>query len=327
MKRFAYIEIFWGLGIILVVFGHIYLKDIAHNWIYSFHMPLFFFASGWLYKEKPIVLDIKRRIQTIVIPYFSIGLLILLYWQFFERRFRNSDLSFLQSVLGLISGQYDYLDFNVHLWFLPCFFVTVLFYNALVRIGNKWQKGRVVALLIAFIMSIIYVLIPLPSLPWGIDRVFCYIGFYAMGTVLSHLQIDEIIDRLPRLINYILVVLLILITFILSYFKLYTGIMWFVTALIGTVAVLIISMMINHNRILEYLGMISLTVLCIHGPIYRILIKLISMLLNMNTDAVRESLILAFVVTGLTLCLCAIAHQIINRFVPWMIGKNRTDKI
>ena len=146
----------------------------------------------------------------------------------------------------------------------------------------------------------------------------------------AHLKedvIDEIIDRLPRLINCILVVLLILITFILSYFKLYTGIMWFVTAPIGTVAVLIISMMINHNRILEYLGMISLTVLCIHGPIYRILIKLISMLLNMNTDAVRESLILAFVVTGLTLCLCAIAHQIINRFVPWMIGKNRTDKV
>ena len=47
-----------------------------------------------MYKEKSVLTDIKRRIQTIVVPYFSFGLLVLLYWQVIERRFRDSDMSF-----------------------------------------------------------------------------------------------------------------------------------------------------------------------------------------------------------------------------------------
>lgn len=55
-----------------------------------------------------------------------------------ERRFRDSDMSFMDSLLGLFSGCYDNLDFNVHLWFLPCFFVTVVLFNVLVNLG--WGK-------------------------------------------------------------------------------------------------------------------------------------------------------------------------------------------
>ena len=139
-NRLSYIDILKGFGIILVVFGHIYHNDIVVSWVYSFHMPLFFFAAGWLYKEKPVVVDIKRRFTTIMIPYFCFGSLTLLYWQLFERHFRNSDMSFVQSLFGLISGQYDYLDFNVHLWFLPCFFTVVIFYNILVRLGGGMAR-------------------------------------------------------------------------------------------------------------------------------------------------------------------------------------------
>ena len=92
-----------------------------------------------MYKEKSVLTDIKRRIQTIVVPYFSFGLLVLLYWQVIERRFRNSDMSFMDSLLGLFSGCYDNLDFNVHLWFLPCFFVTVALFQYTGQSG--WQEN------------------------------------------------------------------------------------------------------------------------------------------------------------------------------------------
>lgn len=39
------------LGIILVVVGHAFFnrgEDIVCQWIYTFHMPLFFFISGYL---------------------------------------------------------------------------------------------------------------------------------------------------------------------------------------------------------------------------------------------------------------------------------------
>ena len=100
-------------------------------------MPLFFLAGGWVYKEKPALTDIKRRIQTIVVPYFSFGLLVLIYWRGIERKFRDSDMGFMDSLFGLFSGCYDNLDFNVHLWFLPCFFVRVVLFYMLVNLGGK----------------------------------------------------------------------------------------------------------------------------------------------------------------------------------------------
>ena len=71
-SRLSWLDIMKGIGIILVVVvGHISSNKIIFNWLYSFHMPLFFFAAGWVYKKKQFLIDIKRRIQTIVIPYFS----------------------------------------------------------------------------------------------------------------------------------------------------------------------------------------------------------------------------------------------------------------
>ena len=89
-ERVHWIDIAKGLGIIAVVIGHIYHNKTMFNWLYSFHMPLFFFVAGYLYKQKDMLPDLKRRIQTIVIPYFSLGSIVLLYWALLERRFRDS---------------------------------------------------------------------------------------------------------------------------------------------------------------------------------------------------------------------------------------------
>ena len=79
--RLPWLDVLKGIGIILVVVGHVYSNKTIFNWLYSFHMPLFFFAAGWVYREKSVLYDIKHRFQTIAVPYFSFGLLILFYWQ------------------------------------------------------------------------------------------------------------------------------------------------------------------------------------------------------------------------------------------------------
>ena len=230
-----------------------------------------------MYKEKTILTDIKRRVQTIVVPYFSFGLLVLLYWQVIERRFRDSDMSFVESLIGLISGCYDNLDFNVHLWFLPCFFVTVVLFNIIVNLGS-----RKIAYILSALMSLIYVVLPMPELPWGINRMFKYIGFYAVGVFLAGRE-TKIADR--NVGTGVVAVVLLTVNFFLSLYNLITGLMWFVTALIGVTAMILISQFINENKILQYFGRISLIVLCIHGPVYRIVVKIVSVPLHMGTDA------------------------------------------
>ena len=283
--------------------------------LHSFHMPLFFLAAGWVYKEKPIITDIKRRIQTIVVPYFSFGLLILLYWQVIERRFRDSDMSFMNALFGLFSGCYDNLDFNVHLWFLPCFFVTVVLFNILVNMG-----GRKITYIVSALMSSVYVVLPMPELPWGFNRVFKYIGFYAVGVILAGRE-TRIVDRKIRIGT--VAVALIILNFFLSLHNLTTGFMWFVTAFIGVAAMILISQFVNENRILQYFGRISLMVLCIHGPVYRIVVKIVSVPLHMGTDAVRENVLLAMIVVVATMLICSVVYEVVVRIVPWMVGKKR----
>ena len=84
--------------------------------------------------------------------------------------------------------------------------------------------------------------------------------------------------------------------------------MWFVTALIGVAAVILISQLINENRILQYFGRISLIILCIHGPVYRIVVKIVSILLHVGTDAVRENFLLSMVVVAITMEICSTAY-------------------
>lgn len=95
------------------------------------------------------------------------------------------------------------------------------------------------------------------------------------------------------------------------------------TALIGVTAMILISQFINENKILQYFGRISLIVLCIHGPVYRILVKIVSIPLRMSTDAVRVNFLLAMIVVAVTMLICSIAYEIVIRIAPWMVGKKR----
>lgn len=114
---------------------------------------------------------------------------------------------------------------------------------------------------------------------------------------------------------------LLILNFFLSYHNLATAIMWLVTALIGVLALILISQLINQNRVLQYLGRISLIILCIHGPVYRIVVKIVSIPLHMGTDAVRENFLLAMIVVAVTMLICSVAYEIVVRIAPWMVGK------
>lgn len=316
-ERLSWLDVLKGIGIILVVIGHVYQNSAVFNWIYSFHMPLFFFAAGWVYKEKPILVDLKRRVQTIVVPYFSFGFLVLIYWQLIERRFRSSDMSFIDSLLGLISGEYGKLDFNVHLWFLPCFFMTVVLFNILVDFGHKKN-----AYIVATVMSIVYIVLSLPELLWGIDRVFKYIAFYACGTFMADMIGNfEIKER--KAVKLMVALCLISVNFFFVYHSRLNGVVWFITAFLGVFACALFSKAINKNRILQYCGRISIIVLCIHGPVYRIMIKILAVPLGVSTDVVRENFLLSMIVVTITMAICCVFYEVVVRVAPWMVGKKQ----
>ena len=54
-SRVEYIDLFRAIGIILMIMGHIKFGSHFDKWIHAFHMPMFFFISGWFYRRKDSV--------------------------------------------------------------------------------------------------------------------------------------------------------------------------------------------------------------------------------------------------------------------------------
>lgn len=75
-ERKEYIDAARGVGIVLLVLGHIVTgNSYLFNWIFSFHMPLFFFLSGMCVKQSDranVGLYIKKKLGTRMLPYFVI---------------------------------------------------------------------------------------------------------------------------------------------------------------------------------------------------------------------------------------------------------------
>lgn len=55
MERLVFIDNAKGIGIILMILGHIpNMPEFFHSWIYSFHMPLFFLYQDIYLMKKSI---------------------------------------------------------------------------------------------------------------------------------------------------------------------------------------------------------------------------------------------------------------------------------
>lgn len=321
-SRITWLDSLKGIGIILVLLGHIYNNDFVFNFVYSFHMPVFFFAAGYVYKDRPILIDLKRRIDTIVRPYFIFGGSVLIYWIFVERRFRESNCSISQAIIGLFLGQYTKLDFNVHLWFLPCFFVTVILFNIFTK-----EFGIKISYCIAIVLCVINIVLPVPEIPWGIDRMCKYIVFYAIGNwIHSKHQLFFNTNKVVHKISMIAVgVILLAFLWMLNQVSYLEHILWYVKALIGITSCVFISISTN-NAILQYLGKASIVVLSFHGPIYRVVIKIESVLLKCQTDEIRTNIIYVISVIIATLFCCMMIYQAIVRLCPWIIGRIKIEE-
>lgn len=76
-----------GIGIILMVVGHSGCPDILNRFIYMFHMPLFFFISGYLFKDKYLddnKLFVKRKIKGLYWPFIKWELIFLAFHNLFS---------------------------------------------------------------------------------------------------------------------------------------------------------------------------------------------------------------------------------------------------
>lgn len=71
-------DVLKGIAIILMILGHCNVGPL-HAFIFTFHMPLFFFVAGYFLKTRPLHREIGTSLKRLIIPYiFSVFCILLI---------------------------------------------------------------------------------------------------------------------------------------------------------------------------------------------------------------------------------------------------------
>lgn len=74
-SRIEWIDAFRGTGMCCVILGHMTIPYVVAQAIFSFHMPLFFFASGYLYSGGYGKSYVLKKVDSLMVPFFVYGIL------------------------------------------------------------------------------------------------------------------------------------------------------------------------------------------------------------------------------------------------------------
>ena len=105
-QRIAYVDVMKGIGILLVIIGHTVNIQMLRGLIFSFHMPLFFFASGITYQYSANLEKFLKKLKNGFFKlFFPAFLLYLLRYVILGMRDHNwLDIRQFLSTLFFASG-------------------------------------------------------------------------------------------------------------------------------------------------------------------------------------------------------------------------------
>lgn len=320
-QRKEYIDILKGIGIWFVVFGHITHIGFLREYIWNFHMPLFFWVSGLLFNRSKYS-NFKNfalhRINTIILPYIIFFAVTFLYYVFIERRFRGGEYSIEHQLLGLLYGTYEgnHLLFNGALWFLPCLFsVEMIFW----MISKAKDVTAIAALLIlCYVAGAIINVNQLNFLPWGLHTALFAVVFYGIG-FLSKKSVTDLstTSSLPSKILLIISCLSLQLFCIGKYSSIIekSPLYYIPLALCGIALYLTLSILLKSNKVLEYLGKNSIVILAFQEQTYRATIFGISKILSIDSEVIRNNFLYCIIISILSLVIIWPFIILYNKFV------------
>lgn len=179
-KRDVIYDIMKGVAMLLVMWGHI--SKFGFNFIYSFHMPVFFILSGLFFKKKSTKELFRIDFRRLIIPYIITCLLIMIPKLL---SFKGMVVYILTAIWGSGSSLHT-AHFLSHMpnvgaiWFLLALFLGRFAFNIINRLNN--DRDIIIVISILFIVSTIigrYIIVmPFSILPGLCSLPFIYYGYY-----------------------------------------------------------------------------------------------------------------------------------------------------
>ncbi|MFD3155953.1 acyltransferase family protein [Haloimpatiens sp. FM7330] len=194
-NRLKYIDILKGIGILLMIMGHISFGRLFDKYIHGFHMPIFFFISGYLFKIVNLSFKkfLKKKIKTLLVPYACFGLFNYICWIIFIGLPKGHNLIIPLKSLLWINTESN-MPIAGALWFLTCLFIIEITFYFILRICKNRCQVAVTIILIS-IMGSVYPLISSERLPLAIDVSLVGIGIFYIGYIMRKHSANCILIR------------------------------------------------------------------------------------------------------------------------------------
>ncbi len=184
-ERNILIDVLKGFAILLVVLGHSVQYNMPGNFdnslifriIYSYHMPLFMFLSGFVSfgtfdgsKTKLI-----KRFKSLIIPFWCWFIISYIFsWLIYNLK-GGSEPDFLNSILEVLKSP------DHGLWFLWVLFLNILVLFISLKISSKYEE---ILLLVFF--ALINVLVPLTGFTMlGMASLTKLLLFFSIGYIFN----------------------------------------------------------------------------------------------------------------------------------------------
>lgn len=174
-KRYEWLDVAKGITILLMILGHTSVPEPVNRFIFAFHMPLFFIASGYCtnWYKNTFFQFLAHKSRTLLLPFIIYSTLVLLI----------GVPTGQMDLMGVLKGGWASICYP--LWFVPILFFSLLLAKGIMAISN--EKIRIIVWLsMAVLGSILkYKLI---YLPYTLSPVFYASFLLIAGTYAKKLE-------------------------------------------------------------------------------------------------------------------------------------------
>lgn len=356
-KRIYYFDLAKGIGILLVVMGHLeYISMELRYFIASFHMPMFFVISGMLMylsgeENKEPAAFVKGKLYRIGMPYLSYSILYLLI---------ETALFYLKGEGSFANLFQDaYLSLCLYgisvLWFLPAMFFGLLIFFFLRK--NFSHKLTILAVCVLTAISYFLTLgLDHLNLLYGMNFWFYLVdhflamilrsffaAFYLAAGYYLFFAFRKYRDtKVIRTVNAVKPVLAVLILASIAYLSQVNGavdlhflifanpFLYLYDSLGGSVAVILLCRWLEKyaqtvpGKVVCYYGKNSLTVMATHINSYVLYVAIIISLFLSKYITRAKNYIFCTMILVIVFAAEFFVIELINRYLPFFAGSRRS---
>jgi fucose 4-O-acetylase-like acetyltransferase len=317
-----------------VVYGHNDYQSSLSFYNHTFSLPLFFIASGFVSSTKshlPFLEVLKKQAKHLLVPYFSLGGLLYLFWLLIGRHYGDKAIHMYDPVDNFIGifyaqGGAQYMNWGIPMWFLPAMFLVVMIDYFVFKL--KFPIGVLVALALPFVGLGINKLLDF-HLPWSLDIVLVVYLFYFIGRAFRKMDLSALISGKELLVFAVFLIVNLLLVQKNGLVKIYYGNygsslpLMYVNGVLGFIWLFALLKVLPVWKPLSWLGRNTLPILAFHLLVMTFIKGLVLILFHTTLELTSSN---AFIFAALQILILVPVILLLKRYLPFLVGiQKKTD--